>query len=168
MVFTTARARIADRHVLRHMSPYRYGRYSTYTFFLLLCDSLRPHGFGSACSLHAVGSSGTNPNQSTAVASKNDYIKRLEKAIHELHGTAALYLCTDSVRETLQGRTVWEGEVEVFSITGHLKAPLCYAWSYQDGNKEHFATVLQIAPIRTAADAVRAYIVADVRKRKAN
>ena len=30
-------------------------------------------------------------------------------------------------------KTVWEGVVESFAITGHPKAKRCYAWSFLDG-----------------------------------
>jgi hypothetical protein len=102
------------------------------------------------------------------VASKNDYLKRLEKAIHDLHGAKAIHVGTTPVTEKFHGKVVWQGEVEAFTITGHPEARMCYAWSYQDGNTEHFAAVLAIPPIRTEADAVKAYIVAEMRKQKSN
>jgi hypothetical protein len=104
------------------------------------------------------------------VGCKNDYLERLAKAIQHLHGAMGVHLSSEPVTETFNGKVVWQGEVEVFSITGHPhpKAQLCYAWSYQDGNTGHFSAVLQVPPIRTALDAVRAHVVADLKKRKSN
>jgi hypothetical protein len=34
------------------------------------------------------------------------------------------------IKEVFQGRTVWQGEVQVFSLSGHPTASCCYAWSY--------------------------------------
>lgn len=37
------------------------------------------------------------------------------------------------VIEMFGDKTVWEGVVESFAITGHPKAKRCYAWSFLDG-----------------------------------
>jgi hypothetical protein len=97
-----------------------------------------------------------------------EYIDRLARVIQELHGSGAVHINTESVHEVFQGKTVWEGDVEVFSLTDESKATVCYAWSYQDGSVEHFVAVLNVPPVNTAADAVKAYIVGEAKKRKAN
>jgi hypothetical protein len=102
------------------------------------------------------------------VANKNEYIERLERAIHDRHGAVAIHLGTEAIVDTVRGQAVWEGKVEVFSITGHPEARICYAWSYQDGPVERFAVILGIPPIRTELDAVRAFVAAQVKKQKAN
>jgi hypothetical protein len=70
------------------------------------------------------------------------------------------------VKETFQGKTVWEGFVEVFELVGHPKAPKVYAWSHDTDNpkkpKRH-VTVLQIAPILSAEAAVKAAIAQELR-----
>ena len=50
---------------------------------------------------------------------------------------------------------VWKGEVEVFGLVHHPRCKVCFAWTYQDNNDEHFAAVLAVPPVLTAADAVR-------------
>jgi len=85
--------------------------------------------------------------------------------IQHLHKANAKHVGTEQVRESFRGRTVWEGEVEVFDLTG-IKAPRCYAWSYQDDSGEKIATVLEMPPVRTALDAVRVHIVGEAKKRK--
>src|SRR5258705_10143347 len=62
-----------------------------------------------------------------------DYIARLQQAIRDLHGCESQYLETVPVKEMFQGKIVWEGDVEVFQIRGHLKAKRVFAWSHVAG-----------------------------------
>jgi len=70
------------------------------------------------------------------------------------------------VKETFQGKTVWEGIVEVFEIHGDTRTNRIYAWSHDADDpkkpKRH-VTVLHIAPVTSAAAAVRAAIVQEFR-----
>lgn len=73
---------------------------------------------------------------------------------------------TVPVREMFQGKVAWDGEVEVFAITGHAKAKRCYAWGYPNekrGGKYDFVTVLEIPPVVSPETAVKAAIVAKAR-----
>lgn len=67
-----------------------------------------------------------------------------------------------AVRETFKGKTVWEGVVEVFELIGHPRAQRLFAWSHDTDDpkkpKRH-VTVLHLAPVTSAAEAVRAAIV---------
>jgi hypothetical protein len=70
------------------------------------------------------------------------------------------------VKETFQGKTVWEGIVEVFEIHGHPKASKIYAWSHNTDdpkNPKRYVTVLHVAPILSAEAAVKAAIVQEFR-----
>jgi len=70
------------------------------------------------------------------------------------------------VKETFQGRTVWEGIVEVFTLTGHPIAHRAYAWTHETNdpnNPRRHVTVLHLHPIKSAQDAVRAAIVQEFR-----
>lgn len=91
----------------------------------------------------------------------SEYISELIEAIRKLHGVEAAHVKSVPVKETFRGQTVWEGVVEVFDIHGHPKAPRVYAWSHDtddpDKPKKHI-TVLHIAPVLSAAMAVRAAI----------
>jgi len=70
------------------------------------------------------------------------------------------------VKETFQGKTVWEGIVEVFEIHGDSRTNRVYAWSHDTTDpkkpKRHVA-VLHIAPILSAEAAVKAAIVQEFR-----
>jgi hypothetical protein len=92
------------------------------------------------------------------------YIQELRETIRRLHGAEATHVESVAVKETFQGKTVWEGIVEVFELHGHPKAPRVYAWAHDtDGPKKRDVTVLHIAPVTSAVEAVRAAIVQEFR-----
>jgi hypothetical protein len=97
----------------------------------------------------------------------NEYIERLKLTIEHLHKCSAVHVLTVPVNEQFKGQSVWQGEVEVFTLFGHPKARQCYAWSHADGqddSKERIVTVLQIPPVQSAETAIRASIMADGQK----
>jgi hypothetical protein len=96
----------------------------------------------------------------------NVYFERLQMVIAQAHKCDSRHVETVNVEERFQGQTVWQGDVEVFDLIGHVKASRCYAWAYKDDSGEHVATVLGIPPVRTAIDAVRVHIVAEAKKRQ--
>jgi hypothetical protein len=101
-----------------------------------------------------------------AVASK-EYVERLKMTVEHLYGCSARHLGSERVTETFDGATLWSGDVEAFSITGHPKASRCYGWS--QGEPEEFITILEMPPIKSAHDAVKvalAYQVKQARKGK--
>ena len=100
-----------------------------------------------------------------AVANK-EYVERLHMVIRHLHGADSKWLESISVLETFQGKTVWEGIVELFELTNHPKAKRCYAWSDFDPKREHLTAVLEIPPVKSANDAVKVYIVQQIQAGK--
>ena len=101
-----------------------------------------------------------------AVASKKEYIERLKLAVEHLHKCSARHIRTIHVHEQFQGKTVWDGDVELFLIFGNLKSEQCYAWSHAEGTNdqgERFVAVLKIPPVDSAEAAVRLQIVKDVK-----
>lgn len=102
------------------------------------------------------------------MASKKEYIERLQLTVEHLHKCSAVHVRTEPVHERFQGQTVWKGEVEVFDLAGHPKAKRAYGWSHldkPDDSEERFVTVLEIPPVESAKTAVMASIMADGRKR---
>jgi len=98
------------------------------------------------------------------VANKK-YIERLQMVIRQLHKCDAEHTGTEPVKEVFRGETVWEGDVEVFNVTGHPRAKRAYAWSeYQGTLKQRFTAVLEIRPVKSALDAVKVSIVAGAKK----
>jgi hypothetical protein len=89
--------------------------------------------------------------------------KSLGKAIFDLHGCKSKWLESVPVKETFEGKTVWEGVVQVFELIDHPTAKKCYAWSYivDDSGKRRFVAVLHQKPVDSPLDAVRAAIIRD-------
>jgi hypothetical protein len=68
------------------------------------------------------------------------------------------------VKETFEGKTVWEGIVQVFNLSGHPPASRCYAWSHvtdEKTGKRKFFAVLHQGPVDSPQAAVRTAIVAE-------
>lgn len=88
-------------------------------------------------------------------------LEKLRAVIHDMHGVEATHFASEPVHETFRGETVWDGVVEVFTVKGHPKATLAYAWSHEtDEGGRRYVAVLGLAPVNSALDAVRASIAA--------
>ena len=59
-------------------------------------------------------------------------IDELQDVIRDLHGTEATHEKTVPVKETFQGQTIWEGDVEIFTLENHPEAKRVYVWSHGD------------------------------------
>lgn len=97
---------------------------------------------------------------------KSDYISRVQVAVSQLHDCGATWRETVPVHEVFNGKTVWQGDVEVFDLHGHAKAKHAYAWSHREGKNdegERFVAVLEIPPVESAVTAVRVQIVKDIK-----
>ena len=85
----------------------------------------------------------------------------LQDTIRHLHGCEATFVESVKVREMFQGATVWEGEVQVFDLTGLPLVSRCYAWSHAtEGERRRFYAVLHAPPVDSPSAAVRASIAA--------
>jgi hypothetical protein len=89
----------------------------------------------------------------------------LKRAVESQHGCTAMFVQSVPVKETFDGKTVWDGVVHVFTIHGHPKANRAYAWSspIEGSDKRRFFAVLHKPPITSPVEAVRAAIVAEQR-----
>ena len=89
--------------------------------------------------------------------------EQLRQSVEQMHDCSATFADTESVSETFEGQPVWEGIVHIFEVTGHPEATRCYAWSspVESSSKRRFYAVLEIPPVQSAQDAVRAAIVAE-------
>jgi hypothetical protein len=102
------------------------------------------------------------------VANK-DYIERLQQVIFHLHKSGSQHVESVPVEEIFEGKLIWKGIVEVFTLTSHPKAKRCFAWSHKAGNDdsdERFVAVLEIPPVVSPETAVKVAIVAEVRGKK--
>jgi hypothetical protein len=93
------------------------------------------------------------------------YIEELQDVIKHLHGVESSHVESVPIKETFQGKTVWEGIVEVFALKDHPKAARAYAWAYETDNpkKPRHVTVLHMGPVTSPLLAVRAAIVQEFR-----
>ena len=95
-------------------------------------------------------------------ATKQDHIAALKEAIYNLHGCHASHIRTARVHETFKGKTIWDGDVEVFTVD-HVIARRAYAWSHledDNGERMRFYAVLELRPVKDAKTAVEASIMA--------
>jgi hypothetical protein len=90
------------------------------------------------------------------------YIEELRDVIRRLHGVESKHVGSVPIKETFQGRTIWDGCVEVFELIGHQNASKLYAWSHatdDPSNPKRHVTVLNSDLITSPLLAVRAAIV---------
>jgi len=98
------------------------------------------------------------------------YIDELRDVIRRLHGVEARHLESVPVKETFQGKTVWNGLVEVFELIGHPKASRVYAWVHDTDDPKQprrHVTVLHVHPVTSPTLAVRAAIIQEFRDAEA-
>jgi hypothetical protein len=98
------------------------------------------------------------------------HLQELREAIKHMHGAEATHVESVAVKETFQGKTVWEGVVEVFDLVGHSTATRAYAWTHQtdDPNKpKRHVAVLHLPPVVSPQTAVRAAIIQGFRDAEA-
>ncbi len=100
-----------------------------------------------------------------------NYIEELKDVIRKLHGAESTHVETVPIRETHEGQTVWEGEVEVFDLHDHPQTSRAYAWAHDTDDPERprrHVTVLHVPPATSPRKAVQASIVSDFREAEAN
>jgi len=98
------------------------------------------------------------------------YIEELRDVIRRLHGVEAKHIESVPVKETFQGKTVWNGLVEVFELIGHPKASRVYAWVHDTDDPKQprrHVTVLHVHPVTSPTLAVRAAIIQEFRDAQA-
>lgn len=93
-------------------------------------------------------------------------IEALQKAILDLHGCKSTWIESVRVKEFFEGKTVWEGVVQVFDLIDHPSATRCYAWSHglDDTKKRRFFAVLHQGPVDSPEKAVKGAIVSQFSK----
>jgi hypothetical protein len=99
------------------------------------------------------------------------HIDDLREVIRRLHGVESTYMKSVPVKEVFNGKTVWDGIVEVFLLHGHPKANTAYAWSHETddpANPVRHVTVLHVPPAVSPITAVRAAIMQELREMRAN
>jgi hypothetical protein len=98
------------------------------------------------------------------------YIEELREVIRKLHGVESTHRQSVPVKEIFNGKTIWDGVVEVFTLHGHPDANTAYAWSHETDDPDHpkrHVTVLHVPPAVSPETAVRAFIVQEFRNASA-
>lgn len=99
------------------------------------------------------------------------YIEELQQVIRKLHGVESTHRESVPVKEVFQGKTVWEGIVEVFDLHGHPKANTAYAWTHTTDDPDapkRSVTVLHVPPAVSPITAVRVAIMQELKEMRAN
>ena len=91
----------------------------------------------------------------------SDYIAELQAAFLRLHGCDATYVETVPVIEEFEGKTIWQGDVEVFDIRGHPKATRGYGWGHVAGEKDQADAILPCCRRFTASGSQSGNYVGD-------
>jgi len=96
------------------------------------------------------------------MAKRREYLLLLQAEIGHAHECDAAHRESVQVHETVDGQTVWKGDVEVFDLVGHAEAKICYAWWYDDRVKvARVVTVLGKPPVSSPAMAVMSAVFFD-------
>jgi hypothetical protein len=100
------------------------------------------------------------------VSKSENEILLLRAAVQRLHHCKAAHLKTVFVDERFEGKTVWQGEVEVFELTGHPKSEGCFAWFHYDTangqQPDSVVALLNRWPVNSPHAAVRFSIAFDI------
>jgi hypothetical protein len=98
------------------------------------------------------------------------YIEELQDVIRHRYGVESKHVESVPIKEVFQGKTVWEGIVEVFELVDYPKAKRLYAWAYDTGDPKRpkHVTVLQTGNVDSPLTAVRAALIQEFTEREAN
>ena len=89
----------------------------------------------------------------------SEYLDNLSKAITAMHECRCSHFSSEEIEERHDGETVWKGQVEIFQLEGHPDANVAYGWGWTDDKDEiQYIGVLNVPPIESASDAVKAAI----------
>src|SRR6185437_11501481 len=88
---------------------------------------------------------------------------QLKQAIEGLHGGTAMFAQSVPVAEKFDGKTVWDGVVQVFDLADNPQSTCTYAWAYElENGKRRVLSVLHTDKINSPVGG-RAAIVAEHR-----
>ena len=99
---------------------------------------------------------------------RQNYLARLQTAIKATHGLDSRHVESVPITETFEGKTVWDGIVEVYALLGHATARQCYAWAYDTPEGSRVIAVLGVPPITSPQMAVKAACVAEMKEAAQN
>ena len=92
---------------------------------------------------------------------RSDNPNQLKSAVERLLNCKAHTTHSVPILETFEGKTMWEGVVHVFDLTGHPNATRAYAWSspIKGSTETRFCAALHRPPVTSPLKAVQAALV---------
>ncbi len=91
-------------------------------------------------------------------------IAEIRLEIEKTSGCPATHVESVISVEGWREQIVWEGNVEVFELTGHRKAKRAYGW--RDYSSGEFTAVLGIPPVDSPETAIKVAIAAKARSQR--
>ena len=91
-------------------------------------------------------------------------VQLLQKAIRQTHRCDSLHVESVPVVERFEGKTAWQGTVEVFVLIDHPKAQLAYALMYREDDQDKTIAVLGRPHVDSPQSAVKVAIAAKEQK----
>jgi hypothetical protein len=85
----------------------------------------------------------------------SEYLYHRTRAVTAMHGRCQ-HLRTTSVHEMMDGKTVWQGNVEEFTLLQHSGATKAFAWGWDDNGEVRYIAVANVPPINSPREAVQA------------
>ena len=85
----------------------------------------------------------------------------VKAVVERLHGCQARHVESVPIKESFQGKTVWEGVVEVFDLKDCPQANRGYAWAFDDGGETRYMVVLHKPPVDGPRRAVQVAIASE-------
>lgn len=55
--------------------------------------------------------------------------------------------------------------MQIFELAGHNRAKRCYVWSYDEGGKSYYTTLLELPPVIDAESAVKVAIASKAQRK---
>ncbi len=94
--------------------------------------------------------------------SYREYKQNLLTAIENHSKGSAVYLQTQPLKISEDGKVRWKGKVEVYQLKSHPQAKLAFGWGFVNAQKKiEYIVVIGIPPLDTPLAAVKAFLHAN-------
>ena len=95
----------------------------------------------------------------------SERIERIKSAVEKREGCRAKHIESLRVQEKWIDEIAWDGVVETFDLLNHPTTKRVYAWErWEPGAEPRYTIVPSVPPVNSARDAVKAAILAVVKK----
>ena len=95
----------------------------------------------------------------------SERIERIKSAVEKREGCRAKHIESLRVQEKWIDEVAWDGVVETFDLLNHPTTKRVYAWErWESGEEPRYTIVPSVPPVNSARDAVKAAIMAIIKK----